>query len=612
LVIIPGGENLGECFMVDRIGQQVGNYRLTRLLGQGGFAEVYLGEHIYLSSLAAIKILYARFVTHEQKQFVQEARTIAALEHPAIVRILDFGIQDGEPFLVMHYAPNGTLRQRHPKGTRVPLADTLSYVKQTAAALQYAHERRLIHRDVKPENILLGNDDKLLLSDFGIALISSSSVSQSTKATAGTVSFMAPEQIMGKPVAASDQYALAVTVYEWLCGELPFHGSFAETCAQHLYAPPPSLNKKDAVVPQAVEQVVFKALAKDARLRFASIQEFALALEQAVTSVDKCATLTSPTDSPSIQGGDETTLVRAPSNSSRYVIRGAEDTGPTSVPDEEQNNATYMSLSRRSTIIRRSQSRMHVSAEVPRASEAPISLPDNILVNPNNRFSWGERISGTSSAAFTSEAVHRRRASLLLLLFACLLLPALFLVIPLIYPALLQSIRIGTQRSITPVMTTPTVASKGSSEHGSTSEHNTHGGYDDYSGQPMPGPSSTLTAIASASATGTPRPDATTTQTFPFPTFPPLPSVYATRNPDRKPTPTAEPTVAPTPTPTPLPTPTPTPLPTPTPTPVPTPTPTPLPTSTPPTVQTPAETAPGNGTVFQQVSYAKNIAVYPR
>src|SRR6266581_6426277 len=125
--------------MTDLLGHQLGNYRLIRLLGHGGFADVYLGEHIHLNTLAAIKVLDTRLTADEIAQFRHEARTIARLEHPHIVRVLDFGVDDRIPFLVMSYAPNGSLRQRHLKGTRLPPEHIVPYVKQVAAALQYAH-----------------------------------------------------------------------------------------------------------------------------------------------------------------------------------------------------------------------------------------------------------------------------------------------------------------------------------------------------------------------------------------------------------------------------------------------------------------------------------------
>jgi len=267
--------------MVDRIGQQFGNYRLIRLVGRGGFAEIYLGEHIYLGTQAAIKVLHTQLTPGAVKRFHIEARTIAHLEHPNIVRVLEYGVENTAPFLVMSHAVYGSLRDLHPKGTRVPLSSIVAYVKQVAAALQYAHDARVIHRDIKPENMLLGYKHEVLLSDFGLALIAESSLSQMTQEMAGTFPYTAPEQLLGHPRKASDQYSLGVVVYEWLCGECPFHGTALAIVTQHLHAPAPSLRAKNPLIPQALEEVVLTALAKDPHQRFATVQAFATALEQA-------------------------------------------------------------------------------------------------------------------------------------------------------------------------------------------------------------------------------------------------------------------------------------------------------------------------------------------
>ncbi len=265
--------------MTDRAGQRLGNYRLIRLLGRGGFAEVYLGEDLRLGIQAAVKVFYARLTNpNEVKSFQQEACTIAHLEHPHIVRTFDFGVVNDIPFLVMDYAANGTLRMLHPKGTVLPLTTIVAYVKQVAVALQYAHDQRLIHRAVKPENMLVGEHNELLLSDFGIAIVAKNSRYQSTRDMVGTMAYMAPEQIQGKPRPASDQYSLGIVVYEWLSGDRPW--SITEIETQHLVVPPPSLCEKHPTISPAVEQVVLKALAKDPRQRFASVQDFASALEQ--------------------------------------------------------------------------------------------------------------------------------------------------------------------------------------------------------------------------------------------------------------------------------------------------------------------------------------------
>src|SRR5947209_2061194 len=267
--------------MADRVGQQFGNYRLVALLGQGGFAEVYLGQHVRLNLQAAIKVLHTHLTEQEVEHFQQEAETIATLMHPAIVRILDYDVQDGVPFLVMDYAPGGSLRRRYPKGTVVPLPQILSSVKQVAAGLNYAHERKFIHRDVKPENILVGRQEEVLLSDFGLAALAHSSASLSTQEAIGTLPYMAPEQIEGHPRAASDQYALGVVVYEWLCGSRPFEGSATEVMVQQLTMPPPPLHEKVATIPLGLEQVVLRALAKEPKERFSTVHDFATALEQA-------------------------------------------------------------------------------------------------------------------------------------------------------------------------------------------------------------------------------------------------------------------------------------------------------------------------------------------
>jgi predicted ATPase/class 3 adenylate cyclase len=267
--------------MINRVGQRLGNYRLLRLLGRGSFAEVYLGEHLHLGTQAAIKILHANLTGEDNEQLRSEARTMARLIHPHIVRVLEFGIEDDIPFLIMEYAPGGTLRQRHPKGTTVPSDIVVSYVRQMAEALHYIHAQKLIHRDVKPENMLLGPQDEVLLTEFGIAIISQSSRSQQTQEIIGTMAYMAPEQIRGHPIQASDQYALGIVVYEWLSGDIPFHGLFQEFTEQHMSVPPPSLRARVPAISPGVEQVVLKALAKNPQQRFAGVQDFALALEEA-------------------------------------------------------------------------------------------------------------------------------------------------------------------------------------------------------------------------------------------------------------------------------------------------------------------------------------------
>lgn len=262
---------------------QLGNYRLIRRIGQGGFARVYLGRHIHLKSSVALKVLQLRLDSEELvNRFRQEAQTIAELVHPNIVRVLDFDVQDDLAFLVMDYAPFGSLRKQYPQGTVVPLPAIVSYVRQMTSALSYAHQHRVIHRDVKPENMLVGRDFSILLSDFGLALLAEHSPSsQPTQEAAGTIAYIAPEQIRGKPRLASDQYSLAVMVYEWLCGRRPFTGTMTEVAAKHLSAPPPPLSIFAPTISPDLEQVVLKALAKEPARRFPTVLDFAEALEDA-------------------------------------------------------------------------------------------------------------------------------------------------------------------------------------------------------------------------------------------------------------------------------------------------------------------------------------------
>ena len=287
--------------MAEREGQQLGNYRLVRFLGQGGFAEVYLGQHMYLNTEVAIKLLYTRVAQEDIAQFLEEARTLAKLRHPHIVRVLDFGVDNGTPFLVMDYAPGGTLRQRHPRGTRLPLATIVGYVKQVSDALQYAHEGGFIHRDVKPENMLIGSNGEVLLSDFGIAVIARSEHTPLDKpiGTGGTPYYMAPEMFQGQPRRSSDQYALAIVVYEWLCGTLPFsEGNAIQLGYQHTHIAVPSLQSRVPDISSAVEFVVMAALAKKPQDRFGSVQAFATALEQASNYVTPQSIPVSHSESP--------------------------------------------------------------------------------------------------------------------------------------------------------------------------------------------------------------------------------------------------------------------------------------------------------------------------
>jgi eukaryotic-like serine/threonine-protein kinase len=259
--------------MINLIGQKIGNYKVLDLLGQGSSAYVYLGEHKYQQSHAALKILKTEaspFATtnHWKKREGNEVYMLAHVTHPHIIGMHEYGIQDDIQFLVMDWAKQGTLLDLFTRS--VSLSTVAICVKQIASALQHLHMMHVIHRDIKPTNILVEQDISVLLADFELAIDY-----RNCHSTAGTPAYAAPEQKQGRPCPASDQYALGVIVYQWLCGELPFHGSSAEMAAQHSNASPPPLRDKVPTLPPAVEQVVLTALAKDPDSRFTTIQMFA-------------------------------------------------------------------------------------------------------------------------------------------------------------------------------------------------------------------------------------------------------------------------------------------------------------------------------------------------
>jgi serine/threonine protein kinase len=268
----------GDFGMTNWIGEQLGSYRLVDLIGQGSFADVYVGEHLQYGSYAAIKVLQVQLDDSIAiEQFHAETRTLAKLTHPHIIHLLDAGIQNTIPFLVMDYAAGGTLRQRHPGGTMLPLPRIVSYIQQVADALHYAHEQKLIHRDVKPGNMFVGQHGTILLGDFGLALNVQSGGMVMPHEVAGSVPYMAPEQLAGQPCYASDQYALAAVVYEWLCGMPPLF----DHDGQPMHAAPLPLHERVPGIAPIVEDVVLIGLAADPADRFVSVRAFATALELA-------------------------------------------------------------------------------------------------------------------------------------------------------------------------------------------------------------------------------------------------------------------------------------------------------------------------------------------
>jgi serine/threonine protein kinase len=220
----------------DRSGELVGDYRLLHRRGLGAFGEVYQAEDRRSHHPVAVKLLNTPLTRREDlKAFLNEARSFR-LHHPHIVPLLDFGLSEHDlPFLVMEYVAGGTLRERYPKGSKVPLDVVVDLTSQLASALQYAHDQHLVHRDVKPENMLCRSDGTVLLSDFGIASVAHASSSLSVyEGVGGTLPYMAPEQIEGKPRRESDQYALAADIAIAIAcdGHVRFHDETGGGCGK--------------------------------------------------------------------------------------------------------------------------------------------------------------------------------------------------------------------------------------------------------------------------------------------------------------------------------------------------------------------------------------------
>jgi serine/threonine protein kinase len=253
------------------VGRSLGRYRLEELLGQGGMAEVHRATDTKLARTVAVKVILAAHAIKGDflERFLREARMVASLEHPNILPVYDFGEDNGVPFIVMPYLSGGSLRERLRAGA-APLPLASAWITQLADALDAAHAAGVLHRDVKPANVLVGKNDRLFLADFGIAkLLESQSGLTATGVVVGTPIYMAPEQAQGRPATpATDRYALAVVAYEILCGRPPFDGDNALSLMhQHVSTPPPPLSARVGGLPAGLDAVLSQALAKDPAAR---------------------------------------------------------------------------------------------------------------------------------------------------------------------------------------------------------------------------------------------------------------------------------------------------------------------------------------------------------
>ena len=267
-----------------RIGTELGGYRIVESLGHGATSVVYLAEHVRLGRPAALKLLTPGFGEADfRDRFLRESQLAASLDHPNIVPVYDAGEEDGLLYIAMAAVDGRDLKTVLAEDGPLPLRRALRIIGQVGAALDAAHGRGLVHRDVKPANILVGAEDRAFLSDFGVVKELASNGSTRTGGFVGTIEYSAPEQIEGRAVdGRTDVYALACVLYECLAGEAPFHRpSEVAVLNAHLHASPPKLTRTVPDVPAAVEPVIAKALSKSPLDRYGTCGEFVGALRAA-------------------------------------------------------------------------------------------------------------------------------------------------------------------------------------------------------------------------------------------------------------------------------------------------------------------------------------------
>jgi serine/threonine-protein kinase len=256
---------------------QIGRYEVERELTQGGMGIIFLARDPYIQRQVVVKVLmYSRTLDDVYREFFQrEAEVIAALEHPAIVPIYDFGWHGKQPYIVMRYMSEGSLDDRLAKG-EIKLTEMAHILKRVADALDAAHARNIIHRDVKPSNILFDSVGESFLSDFGIAK-SKPITDDEGEWLVGTPAYMSPEQVKGEAVdGRSDVYAMGVVLYRLLTGQHPFSSdSTTALINAHVDLPIPDVRQVKANIPAAWQEVVAKAMAKDPNDRYPTAGDFA-------------------------------------------------------------------------------------------------------------------------------------------------------------------------------------------------------------------------------------------------------------------------------------------------------------------------------------------------
>src|SRR4051794_16536673 len=258
-------------------------YRVVRKLGTGGMANVYLAEDQELGRRVAIKMLDDRHAQDDQfvERFRREAKNAAGLSHPNIVSIYDRGEAEGTYYIAMEYLDGSTLKELINKRGPTPVKIAIGYTKQILAALGFAHRNGIVHRDIKPHNVLVDGDGRLKVTDFGIARSGSSQMTE-VGSIIGTAQYLSPEQARGSSVGpGSDIYSVGVVLYEMLTGEVPFTGDTPlEIAMKHLSAIPDPPSRRNAAVPRDLDLIVPRALAKNPRNRYQSAEEMDADLER--------------------------------------------------------------------------------------------------------------------------------------------------------------------------------------------------------------------------------------------------------------------------------------------------------------------------------------------
>ncbi len=280
------------------IGKTLGDYQIIELLGRGGMARVYRGHDPKLDRDAAVKVVFlaeapAEDKSEYQKRFEREGRAIARLQHPNIVGVYQFGQSDDLYFMAMQFIEGEDLGQilekYNTQGSRPPISQVLRIARDIASALDYAHAHGVIHRDVKPSNIMVTPEGSAILTDFGLVL----QTQEGTMGTTfGSAHYMAPEQAVSSAnaVPQTDQYALGVVLYEMLCGKRPFDDPSAMSVAiMHMQDPPPPLRQFNPELGAEVEQVILRAMAKVPIARFPTVTGMVKALEAALNSEQSVA-----------------------------------------------------------------------------------------------------------------------------------------------------------------------------------------------------------------------------------------------------------------------------------------------------------------------------------